>query len=162
MNIQITPNKKNLIVLDIDGCVIDSEDRLPHFLNGDRKTYDELYHTDKTIPAGYLVYSMFLDMIRENPALICLFVTGRSELCREYTLKQLSDLFGSSTVDKSMLLMRPLGAEKEHDTVLKPRLVEEAGYSLDQILLVVEDRDSTVAMWRERGVTCWQTQPGSF
>jgi hypothetical protein len=65
-------------------------------------------------------------------------------------------------VDQTRLLMRPLDSDTEHDTTLKPRLIEQAGYSLDRILLVIEDRDSTVAMWRERGITCWQTQPGNF
>jgi hypothetical protein len=160
-HVQITQTQKNLIILDIDGCLVDSEERLPHFLNGDRETYDNLYHTDKTIPAGHVVYGMFLDMVRDTQSLEYLFVTGRSELCREYTTLQLQELFGFQ-IDQSKLLMRPLDSEKEHDTVLKPRLIEEAGYSLDRILLVIEDRDSTVAMWRERGITCWQTQPGPF
>lgn len=161
MNIQITKHRKNLIVLDLDGCVIDSDGRLPHFLNGDRATYDSLYHTDKTIPCGHIVYSLFLDMMFDNPQMKCIFVTGRSERTREYTTAQLEDIFGFK-IDPAILIMRPLGCEEEHDTTLKPRLIEEAGYSLDQILLVIEDRDSTVAMWRERGISCWQPRPGPF
>lgn len=164
MPIQITQHQKNLIILDIDGCVVDSEARLPLlFVDGvvspDRKVYDDAHPTDKTIPAGQHVYKL-LNAFSECTVL---FVTGRSEVTREYTMAQLNHALGEHpAVEERHLLMRPLGCENEHDTVLKPRLIEEAGYSLDQILLVIEDRDSTVAMWRERGITCWQSQPGAF
>lgn len=163
-SIQIPQTSRNLIILDIDGCIIDSDERLQYFLKGDRETYDKLYAIDKAIVPGYIMYAMIFDIAHaeENAGKIdYLFVTGRSERCREYTTAQLTDLFGFP-FDQTRLLMRPLDSDKEHDTTLKPRLIEQAGYSLDQILLVIEDRDSTVAMWRERGITCWQTQPGNF
>ena len=113
-HIQITQHQKNLVVLDIDGCVIDSDDRLPHFLNGDRETYDGLYRTDKTIPCGHIVYSLFLDMVLDNPQMRCIFGTGRSERTREYTTAQLEDIFGCD-INQSRLIMRPLGCDEEHD-----------------------------------------------
>ena len=158
MNIQITEHNKDVVVFDIDGCIVNSDERLPHFLNGDRETYDKLHPTDKSMPAGHAVYQTLMSSM---PHVHFLFVTGRRETCRNYTEAQLIQMFGPC-VTASQLLMRPVGCDAEHDTTLKPRLIEEAGYSLDRILLVIEDRDSTVAMWRERGITCWQTQSGPF
>lgn len=159
-HVQIVKHRRTLIVLDIDGCLVDSFDRLPHLLQGDRATYDNLYHTDKVIPAGYLVYSMFLDTAVDNPAMKCLFITSRSECARGYTTNQLQALFGLDfPVDQRTLLMRPVGENNTPDAELKPRLLAEAGYTPDDVLLVVEDSASMTAHWRSLGVTVWQTLP---
>lgn len=158
--VQITQHTKKLIILDIDGCAIDSDERLPHLIHhNDRPAYDAAHATDKTYPAGHFMYNL---LVTHDDCTV-LFVTGRRECAREYTLAQLNHALGSNVEIKDwQLLMRPLGCDDVHDTVLKPRMIEDAGYKLEDILLVIEDRDSTVAMWRERGITCWQTQLGSF
>ena len=165
MPVQITKHEKNLIILDIDGCVIDSDGRLHHLIeSNDRAAYDAAHPTDFTIPAGAFVYKMFQDMHANSPTHTVLFVTGRRECAREYTLAQLNAAIGADhPVESYQLLMRPLDAGFEvHDIILKPKAIEDAGYSLDRILLVVEDRNTTVSMWRERGITCWQSQIGDF
>lgn len=147
--------------MDIDGCLVDSDGRLPHLIHdNNRDAYDAAHPTDFTIPAGHLIYSL----LHGHEGLTVLFVTGRRECAREYTLAQLNHAIGHRIpVENWQLLMRPLDADfNEHDTVLKPKVIEAAGYSLDRILLVIEDRDSTVAMWRERGITCYQSQLGAF
>ncbi len=156
MPIKISQTDKSLVILDIDGCVVDSDHRLPHLLAGDRETYNKLHPQDTAMHAGRYIYTL----LKSFGHCDILFVTGRREDAREFTLAQLNAVLGSE-VEDWQLLMRPIGDER-HDTELKPWLIEEAGWSLDKILMVIEDRDSTVAMWRERGITCWQTQPGSF
>jgi hypothetical protein len=156
MALQINQTDKNLIILDIDGCLVNSEHRLQHLLDGDRETYNRLHPQDTAIPAGRYIYTL----LKSFGHCDLLFVTGRQEDAREFTLAQLSAALGSE-VEDWQLLMRPVGDDR-HDTILKPWLIEEAGWSLDKILMAIDDRDSIVQMWRDRGVTCWQTQPGSF
>jgi len=152
MSIHITEHGRDLVILDIDGCLLDSDSRLPHLLAGDRETYDSLHPTDRTWPAGHAVYRMF----QRHPDVTVLFVTARQENARHYTMEQLNRALGSSSpVMPWQLLMRPTGCS-DPDIILKPRLIEEAGWSLERILVVVEDSDATVAMWRSKGIECWQ------
>jgi hypothetical protein len=163
--VQITQHKKDLIILDIDGCLVDSDGRLPKLIHDkDRAAYDAAHHTDFTIPAGHLIYMLLQNLHAVDTGRCVLYVTGRRECAREYTLAQLNHVLGKEKpVESWQLLMRPLDAAFDmHDTVLKPQVIEAAGYSLDRILLVIEDRNSTVAMWRERGITCYQSQIGDF
>lgn len=156
MSIQLSELTKRVIVFDIDGCLIDSFDRLPHLLQGDRAKYDELHPTDRTIPAGVVVYSALL----KDPHLECVFITSRSECSRAYTEQQLMLSLGAPVM-ASRLLMRPLGEDHTPDTELKPRLLAEAGYTPDQVLLVIEDSATMNAHWRSLGITCWQTLPNA-
>ena len=156
MAIQITEHTKRVVVFDIDGCLIDSFDRLPHLLAGDRAKYDELHPTDRTIPAGVAVYKTLL----RNASLQCVFITSRRECGREYTMTQLDVALGLNLGEPYHLLMRPMGDDSS-DIELKPRLLAEAGYTPDDVLLVVEDSAVMNAHWRSLGITCWQTLPNA-
>lgn len=151
MSIQFTEHNRSLLVFDIDGCLVDSFDRLPHLLQGDRETYDKLHPTDRVIPAGAAVYRTLI--LNHN----CVFITSRSACAREYTLDQLTASLNLNRSDIT-LLMREVGCN-ETDVVLKPRLLAEAGYAPEDVLLVVEDSATMNAHWRSLGITCWQTLP---
>lgn len=148
---------KNIIVADIDGCCIDPEHRIPHFLAGDLDTYHSMWKQDSPIDPGAFIYRTLLE---RGDEFRFVFVTGRPESAREYTLHQLQEHVHEGIRD-SQLLMRPPG-EEMHDTELKPLLIERAGLDLRDIFMVFEDRNSIVAMWRSRGITCYQTQIGDF
>lgn len=156
MSIQVTQHSKNVVIFDIDGCLVDSFDRLPHLIEGDRAKYDELHPTDRTIPAGAVVYGLLLT----HPHLDCVFITSRRECAREYTEKQLMAALGPGVMS-CKLLMRPMGQDDVPDVELKPRLLLDAGYALEDVLLVVEDGAKMNAHWRSLGITCWQTLPDS-
>ena len=154
MSIQIPAHNRSVIVFDIDGCLVDSFDRLPHLLKGDRETYDKLHPTDRVIPAGAAVYRTLL--MNHH----CIFITSRSACAREYTMAQLAAALPGISLDGVVLLMRPIDCE-ETDVVLKPRLLVEAGYTPDEVLLVIEDSAIMNAHWRSLGITCWQTLPNA-
>ena len=156
MPIKTSNHNRSIFVLDIDGCLIDSFDRLPHLLQGDRAKYDELHPTDKTIPAGVAMYRMLLCV---HGVERCLFITSRSESGREYTLRQLEAALQLDL--EYRVLMRPIDEDATPDTELKPRLLAEAGFSPNDVLLVVEDSATMNAHWRSLGITCWQTLPNT-
>lgn len=152
---------KRLIIADIDGCCIDSLDRIPLIKNDDFTAYHKAWRTDKPIPQGVAIYRMFLDNPQQYKVL---FITSREELAREYTLKQLQAWVRTSITD-DQLLMRPTGVYSKElpDTVLKPMLLKEAGYSTKDVFLVFEDRNSMVKVWRDvYGVMVYQTAEGDW
>ena len=145
----------NVIVADIDGCCIFSEHRIPFLLDGDVDSYHRNHVYDRAIDQGVVVYRKFLN----DPAYRMFFVTARSENARAYTLSQLRG-FVSPDIRDDQLLMRPKDehpSAKEHDAVLKPRLLREKGILPHHIFLVFEDSSSVVKMWRTLGVVCYQT-----
>lgn len=148
-----------LIIADIDGCCLDPNERIHHFLNDDIATYHANWHVDTPIAQGVAMYRMLIN----NPEYQLVFVTGRQEAAREYTLTQLQ-VHVDSSITSSQLLMRPnhISGKDIHDTDMKPILINEAGYKLEDIFMVFEDRNSVVDMWRQRGITCYQTQLGDF
>ena len=156
---KVTTEMKNVIVADIDGCCIHSEERLPFLLSGDLDGYHKNHPLDEPIPQGVVVYKKFLS----DPDYRFYFVTGRSEAGREYTLKQLREWI-SPTITSAQLLMRPdnLTPAHMHDTILKPYLLELENISLPQIFLVFEDRNSMVSMWRSLGLVCYQPAFGDY
>lgn len=143
-----------VLVFDIDGCVFDSEHRLHHLLEGRLDEYDEAHVDDVPIPQGVAVYKA---IVWATYQAIPIFVTGRSERARDYTIKQLRALFDFDFY----LLMRPDG-DTTHDMLLKPMLLREACVLPENIFMVFEDRASMVREWRRLGVVCYQTATGDF
>jgi len=143
---------KNIVIFDIDRCILDPKERIHHYLNKDFETYESLWHTDTPIKQGVEVYKTFLN----NDTWRCIFITSRREWARETTYKQLLMLFG---MRKFTLLMRPNDCTKEmkDDAAIKPWLLERAGFSIHDVFIAFDDRQSVVDRWRELGVVCYQT-----
>jgi hypothetical protein len=151
---------RNLVIFDIDGVLLSCQHRVQHWMDGDFDTYASLALKDSPIPQGVLICWMFLT----NPNYRVLFVTGRGDANnhREDTLVCLRQHIHTG-IRYDQLLMRewPL-VDSLGDAEKKPLMIQQAGYSLDDIFMVFEDRDSIVEMWRTRGIVCYQTQPSDF
>jgi len=150
---------KNVIVADIDGCCICSEERLPFFLSNDLKGWNDNHHLDTPIPQGVEIYRKFLS----DSDYRFYFVTGRPEMARALTLQQLKK-YVSPSIISAQLLMRPdaITGDHMHDDILKPYLLELEGILPKDVFLVFEDRNRVVSMWRSLGVVCYQTAFGDF
>lgn len=86
------------------------------------------------------------------------FISGRTEDLREQTLLWLSRNVGIS----GRLLMRGL-KDARTDDVVKAELFVKLKIAKKDVLLVIDDRDRVVKMWRERlGLTCFQVAEGKF
>ncbi len=87
-----------------------------------------------------------------------LIVTGRSEECRVATARWLRQY----DIPYACLLMRQAGDYRK-DAVVKRELWEQQivpmGYT---ITLVLDDRDQSVAFWRDLGLVCLQVAAGAF
>lgn len=154
----VAGEKLRIVVGDIDGCIMDNEHRVHHFVEGRVAEYHSLWEGDRVIEQARVIYSMFMNDLNT----IFLFITGRAEHCRPYTMMQLTNALG--TVDPNQLLMRPdeLTSQMMHDLKLKPHLLELAGFELEDVFLAIDDRNSVVAAWRDLGIQCWQPRYGDF
>lgn len=143
---------KNIVVMDIDRCILDPSARIQHYLDGDVETYESMWASDEPILQGIVVYSTFL----RDPRWECVFVTSRREWARESTMTQLRELFPNRRFE---LLMRPNGVTKEmkDDGEIKPWLMEHHGYDISKIFIAFDDRQAVVDAWRRLGVVCYQT-----
>ena len=48
------------------------------------------------------------------------------------------------------------------DEVLKKQMLDDAPFNKDEVLMVVDDRQKVVDMWRDIGLNCFQVAPGDF
>lgn len=152
--------RKTLVVFDIDGVLFDPHpDRVQAYLDGRHDTYFSMAWMDTPIQQGIMMCRMFL-----SAGYNVLFVTGRGDTPthRQDTLDMLQHHLGYVLTDDQLLMRKfPIPEDEAHeDHVVKPQMIERAGYFLNDIFLVFEDRPSIVNMWRERGITCYQTQEG--
>lgn len=148
---------KNLILFDIDGCLLEpGPGRFNAFQRQDWIAYHAAHVEDTPIPAGLSVYRALC----ADPSLKCVFLTDRSERNRHYTQAQLDSL-GFQGVP---LWMRDRDRKRTPDDGGPSKLItlEENGYRVDDVLLVFEDRQDIVDMWRSLGVTCYQTKVAKY
>lgn len=147
---------KNIIVVDIDGTIAKVGDRLK-YLQQEKKDWDAFYeHCDEDEPIDEMC-QLVADLFVLGRDIV--FCTGRRESVREKTRNWLTQNVISTYDDE--LLMRKDG-DWRHDTEVKPELLQKAGITPDDVYLILEDRDSMVAKWRELGYRCLQVADGKF
>jgi predicted kinase len=138
-------------ICDIDGTVA---------LKGDRDPFDETrVHEDRPNPA-------VIAQVRINilAGLIPIFLSGRTDGCYGETWRWLRENVIPPTPNGLMgrLIMRPKGDNRK-DYIVKRELFDREVRNEYNVLFVLDDRDSVVAMWREvLGLTCMQVAPGAF
>ena len=148
------------IIVDIDGTISKVGDRLK-YLQQENKDWDSFYeHCDEDEPIEDIIclitelYDMGYEVV---------FCTGRRESIREKTKEWL--FWNVMPSDTPNLLMRK-DSDWRHDTDVKPELLENwmqrNAIKPSDIFLILEDRDSMVAKWRELGYRCLQVADGKF
>lgn len=151
---------KNIVIVDIDGTIAKVGDRLK-YLQQENKDWDSFYeHCDEDAPIEDMV-RLVSDFYEWGYNIV--FCTGRRESVREKTRDWIKDnLYMEHQYD---LLMRK-DKDWRHDTEVKPELLAQWMWcnkvEPSDIYLILEDRDSMVAKWRELGYRCLQVSEGKF
>lgn len=143
------------VVFDLDGTLALGAHR-EHFLARQPKDWDS-WHAACTAdaPCKPVVAALWAHMLAGHRVEIW---TGRSDKVRVETVAWF-DLFG---VPSAMLMrMRPAG-DHQPDVDLKRAWLYEARKNGGAPVLVYDDRDRVVEMWRSEGVTCFQVAPGAY
>ncbi|MEO3856132.1 AAA family ATPase [Acrocarpospora sp. B8E8] len=139
------PGTPKAVLVDIDGTVA---------LMVDRSPFDETrVHED--IPNAPVI-----NVVRALAAAgrLIVFMSGRSDVCRNATAEWLSTHVG---VPYAGLHMRA-AADKRKDYIVKAELFDEHVRDVYDVACVLDDRSSVVQMWRDLGLTVLQVAPGDF
>lgn len=145
------------IVCDLDGTLFDVSHRLPLLQNcRGEEDYDKFHlaHTNDTINKNILGILNTYMLLKNDIRFI--FVTGRHEKFRESTVKQLNELVFSP--DQYTLYMK--SSYKIYTPEFITTVLEDLSIKcgLENILFVLDDRPSTVKLYRDAGLTCLQVK----
>lgn len=144
-------------VFDIDGTLANAEHRLHHI---------------KKQPKDWTAF--FAEVINDDPiehmVKLCndlwtstdvIFVSGRSDECRDHTRVWLDRHLSIGSVADEFLYMRHAGDYRPDDVIKIELLAEIRANGFDPIM-VFDDRNRVVEAWRAAGVPCAQVAPGDF
>lgn len=149
-----------LIICDLDGTLCDHTPRMHLAASGDWDAYHAGLNDD-------MVNESVLWFL-QNSDVPLVFLTGRPEQYRTETEEWLDRHELYEHDDYMTLLMRPRGMFGS-DTVVKVETLNDWVKQMPVLdgvkpseILVLEDRDKMVAVWRNAGYHCWQVNEGAF
>jgi len=136
---------KEIYLCDIDGTLADHE--------GIRSPYDESkVHLDRTLPTCRIINTLIKSGER------VLFFSGRTENCRQATIKWLKDnLFLHS--EEIELYMRA-SDDKRNDAIIKEELYRKYIEGKYKVIGVFDDRLRVVRMWESLGIFVFNCNQG--
>ena len=144
--------KKECIIIDIDGTLANIEHRRKDIpVEKNWKKFNSKMYLDKINPWCRELINSFKERYE------VLIVTGRSKDFHEVTVKWLKD----NDVFYTEIFFREKNDYRD-DTIIKKEIYNKyiaPGYST---LIVVDDRNKVVKMWRDIGLTCLQCNYGDF
>ena len=141
-------------IFDIDGTIANTDHRV-HHLHSSPKDWNS-WHAKSQEDTPYWEIVDLIDMAMEKDIKIVL-CTGRDEKCRPETEKW----FAEHAIHYDILMMRPRG-DRRDDTVVKYEMLEQLRDMGYNPVLVFDDRNRVVDMWRAAGLRCLQVQPGEY
>jgi len=146
-----------MIIVDIDGTIAKVGDRLK-YLQQSPKDWDSFYASSFDDEPIKDIIDLVVCLFNKGHSIV--FCTGRRESCKYDTIEWIKKHFPVHfTYHK--LLMRP-NNDYRHDTETKIEACSNAGIMLQDIKMVLEDRNSMVEKWRSLGVRCLQVADGDF
>jgi predicted kinase len=145
--------------VDIDGTIADIKHR-EHFVTGEKKDWKKFFEfmgDDSITNVG-----SFIDLVLNTFGYtgvskftpVFLF-SGRPDDYRGITEKWLENWYPSLHKFHEALLMRPSGDFRK-DSIIKREMLSNIRNQGYEPLLVIDDRQQVVDMWKEEGITCLQ------
>lgn len=141
-------------IFDIDNTIADNSIRI-HHLHKQPKDW-AAWHAESGTDTPYWEVVDLIDMAVDAGVKVVL-CTGRDEFCRDSTVEWLD----THCIHYDKLYMRPEG-DRRDDCVVKRDLLKTIRADGYDPVLVFEDRDRVVKMWRDEGLRCLQVNPGNF
>jgi phosphoglycolate phosphatase-like HAD superfamily hydrolase len=145
---------KDVVIFDLDGTLALVEHRF-HFIEGRKKDWHGYFAACVLDPPNLSVVSVCQALYGAGYEIW--IVSGRSDEVRKETVNWLR----KHDVQYHRLVMRSAG-DKRPDDFLKRQWLINGTLPRERMLMVFDDRDKVVAMWRREGVTCAQVAPGDF
>ena len=141
-------------IVDIDGTLANTNHRIHHLLQTP-KDWQSWHSKSKDDGVHWELVDILKWAMRSNVTII--LCTGRDEEYKQDTKEWLFD----HDIPYDLLYMRTKGDRRDDDVVKLEMLkdIKEKGFNP---VLVFEDRDRVVKMWRNEGIRCYQVAPGDF
>ena len=151
---------KKIGIFDLDGtlAIIDKRRDLARKPNG--KFDWDVFHDASNISLDEpnIPVVKMAQLFAEDGFLIAIF-SGRSDKTEHTTRSWLT----RNRVPFHSLVMRPHKTMNfVSDEVLKKHMLDNAPFHIDDVFLVVDDRQKVVDMWRDLGLTVFQVAEGNF
>ncbi len=149
-----------LYIFDLDGTLSLPGHRL-HFIRQDPPDWDAFYRAAKDDPVNEPVARIYRRLSYGPGAShdqVWIF-SGRSEAVKKDTIWW----FRKNHLGRPRgFFMRPDGDYTPDEELKRLWLNEEIRAKGHEVLMVFDDRDKVVKMWREEGIPCCQVAPGDF
>ncbi|WP_226051288.1 HAD family acid phosphatase [Dickeya chrysanthemi] len=146
---------KKAIIFDLDGTLANI-DRRRNYLNNNPGDWDGFFK-DLAFDEPNEPIIMLYKLLSQNGNQLMIIVSGRPDRYKKDTISWLKK--HSIIYDK--IYMRRDG-DKRPDYQVKEDILDEIMSKGMEVILSIDDRDSVVKMWRNRGITCLQCADGNF
>lgn len=143
------------VIFDMDGTLADVTHRRPFITGTGKKNWAAWNERMGDDPPNMPIAALARMMAASGSTIIV--CTGRHEEYRRLTETWLL----LHEIPAHRVYMRP-SKDSRADHVVKLELLARIRDDGFDPVLVVDDRSSVVAMWREAGLTCLQCAPGDF
>jgi beta-phosphoglucomutase-like phosphatase (HAD superfamily) len=144
---------KDVVIFDLDGTLALIEHR-QHFLKG-KKNWREFFAACVDDPPNQPIIEVLRALHLSGKEIW--IVSGRSNEVQHETV----DWLKRNGIPYEQLIMRHVG-DFRPDDVLKRHWLVNGTLPKERVLMVFDDRDKVVEMWRREGLTCAQVAPGDF
>lgn len=138
-------------IIDIDGTLADCRHRLHHVLPGRKRDWEAFFGEMDDDEPIWPVCEVVRHLALESRIVLC---SGRPENYRAVTEAWLD----RNGVQRDALYMRPAG-DTRPDHIVKAQILDGIKADGYEPFIVIDDRQSVVDMWRDRGLVCLQAAP---
>ncbi len=142
---------RRVFVFDLDGTLCNNEHR-QYLVKKDFKKFEDSCTLDTPVP-----HILELAQVLARSYTL-LFVSGRSTRVQTITENWLKQY---GLMDGNRLFMRIEG-DNRHDAEVKSEIMDRIVAEGFEVIMIFDDRNSVVAMWRARGIPCAQVVEGDF
>lgn len=145
-----------IIVFDLDGTLALDEHRV-HHLRGQEKDWSAYFAACPGDSPNKPIVQLYDNLIGSPGARVEIW-TGRIDSYLEQTLQWIED----HLISAPDLLQMRRADDRTQDDELKRSWLRAARAKGHEVVLVFEDRQRVVDMWRAEGVICAQVAKGDF
>lgn len=147
-----------LYIFDLDGTIALIHKRR-HLVEGEKKDWRAFFAACVEDEPNNSVIDTLLYLVSAGAEVR--IWSGRSSEVMEQTRAWLMEMLGQTAADIE-LCMRVEG-DFTPDEILKAHWFDSMStHDRRRLIAVFDDRDKVVAMWRSKGVACFQVAPGGF
>ncbi len=150
--------KKNAIICDLDGTLINCEHRR-HFVENGNKDWKSFLHPENIAKDTINIWCKELIFGMHHSNYKILYVTGRNENTRECTE---NTLFNNDLILCADLMFMRKDGDYRQDSIVKQEIYYEQIEPYYNVIFCVDDRRCVTKMWRSLGLICLQCHEGNF